>query len=76
MDRKACDAVTGIGSAFCDLCFLSKEEAHNQSMDLESTQQICNHISVKDDGDLVTARGDLDKKQVHFSVQYDGVQCA
>ena len=29
---ETCDTVTGLGSAFCDLCFLSKEEAHNQSM--------------------------------------------
>ena len=40
MDKKGCDGVTGLGSTICDLCFLSKEEAHNQSMDLESTQQI------------------------------------
>ena len=71
MDRKACDAVTGLGGAFCDLCFLSKEEAHNLSKvpdikverTLESTQQICEQIPVKEDGDLVTARGDYEQRK-------------
>ena len=29
LDRKAADAVTGLGGAFCDLCYMSSDDAHD-----------------------------------------------
>ena len=31
LDRKAANAVSGMGGAYCDLCFLSLEQAHELS---------------------------------------------
>ena len=63
MDRKACDAVTGLGGAYCDLCLFSKDDAHNPvfvasmkvERTLESTLEICQRIPANQDGELKTA---------------------
>ena len=42
LDRKAADAVTGLGGAYCDLCHISKEGSHCVQI-LEEEQQIQEH---------------------------------
>ena len=61
LDRKAADAVSALGGAYCDLCFLSKEEAHDPvsindltvTRTLESTKQICDALGLDEDGEIL-----------------------
>lgn len=66
MDRKAVDAVSGCGGAYCDLCFMSKDASHDcqkiseikVERTLSSTVQIYESLPTHDNGDLKTAKGD------------------
>ena len=63
-DRKGVYGVTGLGGAYCDLCFLSKEEGHelgriedlSVSRTLESTQEICRSLGVDEEGEIKTKK--------------------
>ena len=71
LDRKAADAVSALGGAYCDLCFLSIEEAHNPAniddlavtRTLESTKQICSALGLDEDGEI------LKKKKGDYGVR-------
>ena len=66
LDRKAADAVTGLGGAFCDLCYMSPEEAHDvaeledeltMSRTLEGTKELVATL-VNSSGEVPTKPGD------------------
>ena len=70
LDRKASDAVTGVGGAFCDLCFMSEDEAHdlgqldeplNMNRTLESTRALAAML-MNEKGDIPTKSGDWDSR--------------
>lgn len=71
MDRKAADAVTSLGGAFCDLCFLSREDAHQcdsissirVERTLQSTIDICETVPSTPSGDLKTKPGDYSERK-------------
>ena len=71
IDRKATDAVLSVGGSYCDLCLLSKEEAHETGCipdlavvrTLESIKQIAENLPKDSDGNLKTRKGDYGTRQ-------------
>ncbi|XP_063677373.1 uncharacterized protein LOC134813500 [Bolinopsis microptera] len=70
MDRKAVDAVTGLGGAYCDLCFFSADESHecnkvdefSKQRSFEETNELA--ASLADEfGVIVPKRGDYDVRK-------------
>ena len=70
MDRKAVDAVTGLGGAYCDLCFFSGDDAHEcgkvDEFSIQRSFEETNELaaSLADEfGVIVPKRGDYDVRK-------------
>jgi hypothetical protein len=70
LDRKAADAVSGLGGAFCDLCHMSADQAHRCELleeelkitrDLEDTNALVSSL-INESGEVPTKKGDWDTR--------------